>query len=87
METLTLTKKIRVGFVTLGCDKNTVDNEYLAGLLARDGMSVEVADEASPPDVVVITTCGFLQAAKDQSKDEIRRWARVRKRAETRGSE
>ncbi|MEO8377740.1 MAG: radical SAM protein, partial [Candidatus Sumerlaeota bacterium] len=77
-------QKIRVGFVTLGCDKNTVDNEYLAGLLARDGMSVEVADEDSPPDVVVITTCGFLQAAKDQSKDEIRKWARVRKRAGTR---
>lgn len=82
--TAVIEQKIRVGFVTLGCDKNTVDNEYLAGLLKRDGMAVEVANEAAPPDVVVITTCGFLQAAKDQSKEEIRRWARVRKRAGTR---
>ncbi len=75
---------MRVGLVTLGCDKNTVDNEYLAGLLGGRGFTVEVADEKSPPDVVVITTCGFLQAAKDQSKEEIRRWAKIRKKSGTR---
>lgn len=75
---------MRVGLVTLGCDKNTVDNEYLTGLLSRDGMDVEVADESRPPDVVVITTCGFLQAAKDQSVAEIRRWAAIRQKHGTR---
>ena len=75
---------MRVGLVTLGCDKNTVDNEYLAGILGGRGFTVEVADEKSPPDVVVITTCGFLQAAQDQSKDEIRRWAKIRKKSGTR---
>ncbi len=75
---------MRVGFVTLGCDKNTVDNEYLAGLLARRGMSIEPADEANPPDVVVITTCGFLKAAQDQSVELIRRWAGVREQSGTR---
>jgi ribosomal protein S12 methylthiotransferase len=75
---------MRVGLVTLGCDKNTVDNEYLSGLLSKDGMTVEVADESRPPDVVVITTCGFLQAAKDQSVAEIRRWAGIRAKHGTR---
>ena len=75
---------MRVGLVTLGCDKNTVDNEYLAGLLSGRGIEVEVADEKRPPDVVVITTCGFLQAAKDQSVSEIRRWAAIRKNSGTR---
>ena len=45
---------MRVGMVTLGCDKNTVDNEYLAGLLSQGGLEIEIADPASPPDVVVI---------------------------------
>lgn len=75
---------MRVGLVTLGCDKNTVDNEYLAGLLGDRGVDVEVANEADPPDVVVITTCGFLQAAKEQSRDEIRRWVDIRSKSGTR---
>lgn len=75
---------MRVGLVTLGCDKNTVDNEYLSGILHGRGIQVEVADEQSPPDVVVITTCGFLQTAKDQSRAEIRRWAAIRAKSGTR---
>lgn len=75
---------MRVGLVTLGCDKNTVDNEYLAGLLAERGFHVEVANEANPPDIVVITTCGFIRAAQDQSVAEIRRWASIREKSGTR---
>ncbi|MBI5154822.1 hypothetical protein HZA57_06260, partial [Candidatus Poribacteria bacterium] len=75
---------MRVGFVTLGCDKNTVDNEYLAGLLGNEGCVIEPANPANPPDVVVITTCGFLQAARDQSKDAIRQWAGIRSKSGTR---
>ncbi len=71
-------KATRVGLVTLGCDKNTVDNEYLAGLLAAKGFQVEVAREDSPPEIVVITTCGFIAAAQKQSRDEIARWSRIR---------
>lgn len=75
---------MRVGMVTLGCDKNTVDNEYLSGLLLGRGIQVEIAREDNPPDVVVITTCGFLQAAKDQSVAQIRRWAAIRAKSGTR---
>lgn len=75
---------MRVGLVTLGCDKNTVDNEYLAGLLGVKGHSVEIADERNPPDCVVITTCAFLEAAKEQSRAQIRRWVGIRKTRGTR---
>jgi ribosomal protein S12 methylthiotransferase len=75
---------MRVGLVTLGCDKNTVDNEYLAGLLGVKGHSVEVASLANPPDVVVITTCAFIEAAREQSREQIRKWVAVRKKAGTR---
>lgn len=70
---------MRVGIVTLGCDKNVVDNEYLGGLLSERGHEVEAANLKSPPDVVVITTCGFLDVAREQSMQEIRQWAEVRK--------
>lgn len=75
---------MRVGLVTLGCDKNTVDNEYLSGLLGEKGITVEMANQAHPPDVVVITTCGFILDAKDQSIEEITRWLKIRKTKGTR---
>ncbi len=75
---------MRVGMVTLGCDKNTVDNEYLSGLLSTQGHRIEIADPANPPDVVVITTCGFIEAAKAQSIAQIREWAGIRQASGTR---
>ncbi len=78
------TDSLRVGMVTLGCDKNTVDNEYLAGLLSQRGLNIEIADPASPPDVVVITTCGFIASARQQSFDAIGEWAAIRRRSGTR---
>ncbi|MDX1973939.1 MAG: 30S ribosomal protein S12 methylthiotransferase RimO, partial [Candidatus Sumerlaeia bacterium] len=71
---------MRIGLVTLGCDKNTVDNEYLAGLLTKGGHTIEVAQPGNPPDVVVITTCGFLLSAKKQSLEHIDQWVQVRKK-------
>lgn len=70
---------MRVGIVTLGCDKNVVDNEYLAGLLTQRGHAVEVASAENPPDVVVITTCGFLDVARRQSLEEVEKWTGLRK--------
>ncbi len=67
------TASLRVGIVTLGCDKNTVDNEYLAGLL--DGAGCEVVttrrDGDRPLDAAVVTTCGFIGDARGQSVDAI----------------
>jgi ribosomal protein S12 methylthiotransferase len=59
----------RVGLVTLGCDKNTVDTERLLARLAGAGAHVRAgADDA---EVLVINTCGFIDVAKEESVDAI----------------
>ena len=63
--------KIRsVAFVSLGCPKNLVDSERMLGLLAEDGLAI-TADH-SQADAIVINTCGFLEASKDESLAAIR---------------
>jgi ribosomal protein S12 methylthiotransferase len=60
---------VKVGLVTLGCDKNTVDSErYLAELIAHG--AVETAD-LTEADVIIVNTCGFIDAAKRESIDAI----------------
>lgn len=55
----------RVGVVTLGCDKNTVDSERILARL--HGAGAHVVDDAETADVVIINTCGFIDIAKDES--------------------
>ncbi len=57
-----------VALVSLGCPKNLVDSERMLGLLTSDGLTL--TDEASA-DVIVINTCGFLEASKEESMREI----------------
>ena len=56
-------------FVSLGCFKNTVDSEVLAGMLQKRGM--EIVSEYEDPDWMVINTCGFIRDAKEESIGEI----------------
>jgi ribosomal protein S12 methylthiotransferase RimO len=56
-----------VSLVTLGCARNEVDSEELAGRL--DAAGWELADDA--PDVVVVNTCGFVESAKKDSIDTL----------------
>jgi ribosomal protein S12 methylthiotransferase len=67
-----------IAFVSLGCPKNLVDSEKMLGLLAGDGL-IPVADE-SQADALIVNTCGFLEASKDESLDVIRQAARRKKR-------
>ncbi|MGB7158331.1 MAG: 30S ribosomal protein S12 methylthiotransferase RimO [Tepidisphaeraceae bacterium] len=63
-------KPIRsVAFVSLGCPKNLVDSERMLGLLAEDGLAI--TPDAEQADAIVINTCGFLEASKDESLKEI----------------
>ncbi len=62
-----------VAFVSLGCPKNLVDSEKMLGLLAQDGLMPVSADaEAQGADAIVINTCGFLEASKEESLAVIR---------------
>jgi ribosomal protein S12 methylthiotransferase RimO len=58
-----------VSLVTLGCARNEVDSEELAARLAAGGWTLR--DEGEDADVVLVNTCGFIQAAKQESIDEV----------------
>ncbi|GAA2926007.1 30S ribosomal protein S12 methylthiotransferase RimO [Streptomyces enissocaesilis] len=58
-----------VALVTLGCARNEVDSEELAGRLAADGW--HLVEDASDADVAVVNTCGFVEAAKKDSVDAL----------------
>ncbi len=67
---------LKIGLVTLGCDKNTVDSErYLADLIAYG--AEQVADVADA-EVIIVNTCGFIDAAKQESIDAILDAARMK---------
>ena len=55
--------------VTLGCARNEVDSEELAGRLAAEGY--ELVDDADDADAVLVNTCGFIETAKKDSVDAI----------------
>ncbi|WP_353945116.1 30S ribosomal protein S12 methylthiotransferase RimO [Streptomyces sp. HUAS MG91] len=58
-----------VALVTLGCARNEVDSEELAGRLEADGW--ELVEDAESADVAVVNTCGFVEAAKKDSVDAL----------------
>ncbi len=62
-------KNIKVGIITMGCPKNLVDSEKLAGVLKANG--IDVAHERPQSDIVIINTCGFINDAKEESINEI----------------
>ncbi|WP_328998943.1 radical SAM protein [Kribbella sp. NBC_00709] len=58
-----------VALVTLGCARNDVDSEELAGRLEAGGF--RLVDDAAEADTVVVNTCGFVEAAKKDSVDTL----------------
>lgn len=71
----------KVKIVTLGCAKNEVDSEEIAGVLGSAGYSVDGA--AKKTDVTVINTCGFLESAKEESIRAIKEAIREKKAGRT----
>src|SRR3954449_748774 len=57
-------------FVSLGCPKNLVDSERMLGLLAQDGYAL--VPDAQKADLVIINTCGFIDAARQETLGTIR---------------
>jgi len=57
--------KATFSFVSLGCAKNLVDSERMLGLLAQDGYVL--VPETESPDLVIVNTCGFIDAARQES--------------------
>ncbi len=57
----------KLHLVSLGCNKNLVDSEVMLGRLS----DYELCDDASKADVLIVNTCGFIGAAKEESLDTI----------------
>ncbi|MES3039242.1 MAG: 30S ribosomal protein S12 methylthiotransferase RimO [Bdellovibrionota bacterium] len=67
----------RVHFISLGCPKNLVDSEIMAGTLMKDGY--EVVGDESQADTVIVNTCGFIEESKAESIQRILEMAELKK--------
>lgn len=62
-------KPLSVGFISLGCAKNLVDSQLMAGRLVADGIHLASAPETA--DIVIVNTCSFIEDARSESMEMI----------------
>ncbi len=67
----------KIGFVSLGCNKNLCDTENMLGILARRGY--EIVNDPEEAEVIVVNTCGFIDSAKEESINAILEMAEYKK--------
>lgn len=77
MKTKTL-RKNKVNVVTLGCSKNIFDSEVMMAQLRANKFDVEHESKHDDAEIVIINTCGFIDAAKQESIDTILRYAEAK---------
>jgi ribosomal protein S12 methylthiotransferase len=68
--------KQKFSIVSLGCARNLVDSEVMAGLLQKNDF--EIVQEPAEADIVLVNTCGFIGAAKEESIDTILEMGRLK---------
>lgn len=68
--------KQKFNIISLGCARNLVDSEVMAGIL--DQSNYEMVADAEKADIVLVNTCGFIGAAKEESIDTILDIARLK---------
>ena len=68
---------MKILFVSLGCDKNLVDTEYMLGILGNEGYAF--TDDEQEADIIVINTCCFIHDAKEESIQNILEMAEYKK--------
>ena len=67
----------KIGAVSLGCSKNTVDTENMLGYFKSQGF--EITNSAEKADILIVNTCGFIEPAKVESIDTIFEMAKYKK--------
>lgn len=75
--------KGKYAFVSLGCPKNLVDSERMLGLLKLDGY--ELVNDPGAADFAVVNTCGFIEAARQESFAAIDEMLELKRRGKLRG--
>ncbi|MBQ9116731.1 MAG: 30S ribosomal protein S12 methylthiotransferase RimO, partial [Clostridia bacterium] len=78
-----MAKRIKVGFVSLGCPKNLVDTEVMLKRLADSGYDITADDTEA--DVIIINTCAFIESAKQEAIDNILDVAWLKKNRKLKG--
>ena len=78
-----MNEAIRVSLVSLGCARNLVDSEVLLGHAVKEGFLV--TQDPEDADVVVVNTCGFVEAAKQESIDTILSLCELKRRGTIKG--
>lgn len=71
---------MKILFVSLGCDKNLVDSEFMLGMLKESGY--EITDNENKAEIIVVNTCCFIHDAKEESITTILEMAELKKSAE-----
>lgn len=71
--------KAPVYFVSLGCPKNLVDSQVMLGLLEKDRYSI--TDTPDSAEVIIVNTCSFIQASKEESIETILEMAQLKQSA------
>ena len=71
---------MKINIITLGCSKNLVDSEHLAGVLKANGHEVLFDSTKKKFDVAIINTCGFIGDAKEESIDVILEYIEEKKK-------
>jgi ribosomal protein S12 methylthiotransferase len=69
---------MKIGLISLGCPKNLVDSEVMLGLAREAGH--ELTPDAAGADILVVNTCAFIDAAKQESVDTILEMAQHKRR-------
>ncbi len=62
--------KIKIGLVSLGCDKNRIDSEIILGKV-KSSVDFEIVSDPKTAEVIIVNTCGFIETAKQESIDTI----------------
>lgn len=68
-KTIQTESHLKVGLVSLGCAKNLVDSEIMLGSLLNDG--IEITNDSSAADAIIVNTCSFIDSSKEESVDAI----------------
>lgn len=68
---------MKVGFISLGCNKNLVDTEKTIALFKNN--KYEIVNDAQKADIIVINTCGFIETAKEEAINTILEMAEYKK--------
>ena len=73
---------MRFSLITLGCDKNTVDSERILGTLVENG--AEPVEDPARAEVLIVNTCAFIDAAKEESIETLLEAARLKEEGQAR---